>query len=38
MSNTADTDYVHNQSILRGKSGKGRGSACNLSTSCSVKG
>ena len=38
-SNTADTDYVHNQSILRGKlGGKGRGGASNLSTSCSVKG
>ena len=36
-SNTAHTDYVHNQSILRGKGGKGRGCASNLSTSCSVR-
>ena len=36
-SNTADTDYVHNQSSLRDRGGKGRGSASNWSTSCSLR-
>ena len=38
ISNTADTDYVHNQNMLRARVARGGGSASNLSTSCSVKG